>query len=89
MDNLPMVKQLADVRYRLIFEKRYRNSWVSISFCNDEFMPWVVSYRGSGHYFKSAEAAVAYAAGRGFIKYTEIEAVLSSIRAKLKVFQGE
>ena len=73
------VKELADVRYRLMFEKRYKGGWVSIAFCHDEVKPWRVGFASTGHYFDSAEAAAAYCAGRGFIKYSEVSSVTDTV----------
>lgn len=73
------VKELADVRYRLMFERRRKNGWISIAFCHDEVKPWRVGYASTGHYFDTAEGACGYACGRGFIKYSEVSSVTDVI----------
>lgn len=46
---------------------------------------WCVRYRGSGHYFRSAEGAVAYAYGRTWICSTgEAERLVDELEVKAK-----
>ena len=40
---------------------------VTISYDAAQFSPWVVSYRGAGHYYPNAAQAVKYAVSRRFI----------------------
>ena len=85
MMDIPNVKDLSTIKYRCLYETRYRGRWVSISFCQTEVMPWRVSYAGNGHYFRSLDAAIGYATGRGFVQYHMMDNVISIITRKLEI----
>lgn len=87
MNSTPGVKQLADVRDTVLYEKRFTDGFLTISFCNDDPQPWTVSYRGDRHSFSTAESAVSYAAGRGMIIPSGIISVTNHILYRAKLFQ--
>lgn len=57
-------------RYATMYRQQIRRSnTLQIMFHPSEVLPWCAACKGVGHYFYTAEAVLAYCAGRGYISY--------------------
>lgn len=61
---------------------------VLIGYDPDEVKPWRVGYRDAGHYFGNLEAALAYCAGRRFVRYHLIDELAAEIIEAEEVLQN-
>ncbi len=72
---------------------RVTRGWLpEIGYCPTEksAYKWCVQFGGNGHYFRSAEGAVAYAQGRGWLASTlDAERLVDDLEAECKACDEE
>ena len=75
------VKELADVpRYVLIHSfGKHKHPGDGLWYATDQICPWCVYYAFAGHYFVTAQEALQYAAGRGFIPVDMIDRIKQNL----------
>ena len=70
--------------YSFLSRKKRRGGTVTIAYGENHYLPWQATFAGSGHYWHSLEAALAYCCGRGFLPEAEVEDTAKTIRELMK-----
>ena len=81
MIDVSIAKELSDVpTYQHVHSfMRTRYPGDGFWYCAKQVRPWCVSYGYAGHYFVTAQEALQYAAGRGFIPVDMIDRIKQNL----------
>ena len=82
------IKDLASIPYIGVHEFRPHGKLAGktccVGYAKDEILPWALGYCGSSHYFRTIQELSAYAAGRGFIRFSMIDALTDICISKIE-----